>query len=296
MIPPDLLKKIRRIHIRTARIVDEMLAGQYHSAFKGRGIEFEEVRPYQVGDDVRTIDWNVTARTGEPFVKLFREERELSVRLLVDLSASQNFGTHHQTKRELLAELCATLIFAIIKNNDKVGLTLFTDKIEKSIPPGKGSRHGLRLIREILFTKTLGQGTDLTAAFENLALTTKRRNVVFVVSDFKAADYEKAMAVAARRHDLIPVVISDRREMSVPNIGLIRFVDAETGKSMVFDTASRRNRQLYSAFAKNAATTRDAKFKKMQLDPIHIQTGEDFVEPLKKFFRHREKQIATGLS
>ena len=238
MIPRELIKKIRRIQIRTSRIVDEMLAGQYHSAFKGRGIEFEEVRPYQIGDDVRAIDWNVTARVGEPYIKLFREERELAVRLLVDLSASQSLGTNFQTKRDLVAELSASLAFAAIKNNDKVGLTLFSDNIEKSIPPSKGSRHGLRLIREILYTQPIGRGTDLRAAIEHLSRTAKRRSVVFIVSDFQDTGFEKALKVATRKHDVIPIVVSDRRELTMPNVGLIRLRDSETGQVVVLDTAN----------------------------------------------------------
>ena len=289
MIPRELMKKIRRIQIRTSRIVDEMLAGQYHSAFKGRGIEFEEVRPYQVGDDVRSIDWNVTARAGEPFVKLFREERELSVILLVDLSASQGLGTHYQTKRDLVAELSASLAFAAIRNNDKVGLTLFTDGIEKAIPARKGTRHGLRLIREILFTQPMGQGTDLSSALEHLARTASRRNVVFLVSDFQDDDYETALKVAARRHDLIPIVVTDRREHTMPNVGLIRLRDPESGQIVMLDTASRRNRERYEAFARQTVESRNSAFRKLNLDPLELFTGEDFVEPLKRFFRYREK-------
>lgn len=290
MIPAELIKKIRRIQIRTSRIVNEMLAGQYHSAFKGRGIEFEEVRPYQVGDDVRTIDWNVTARAGEPYIKLFREERELSVRLLVDLSASQGLGTHFQTKRDLVAELAASLAFAAIQNNDRVGLTLFTDGIEKTFSPSKGTRHGLRLIREILYTQPVGQGTDLGLALQHLDRVAKRRNVVFVVSDFLDRGYDRNLKIAARRHDIIPVVVSDRREHSIPNVGLIRFRDAETGQSIVLDTASRRNRLLFEQQAARLSAERDALFRKLDLDAIHLSTGEDFVEPLKRFFRYREKQ------
>jgi uncharacterized protein (DUF58 family) len=289
MIPRELIKKIRRIQIRTSRIVDEMLAGQYHSAFKGRGIEFEEVRPYQIGDDVRAIDWNVTARVGEPYIKLFREERELAVRLLVDLSASQSLGTNFQTKRDLVAELSASLAFAAIKNNDKVGLTLFSDNIEKSIPPSKGSRHGLRLIREILYTQPIGRGTDLRAAIEHLSRTAKRRSVVFIVSDFQDTGFEKALKVATRKHDVIPIVVSDRRELTMPNVGLIRLRDSETGQVVVLDTANRKNRESFERHTRQATANRELSFKKLNLSPIQLWTGEDFVEPLKKFFRLREK-------
>ncbi len=289
MLPRELIQKIRRIQIRTSHLVDEMLGGQYHSAFKGRGIEFEEVRPYQVGDDVRAIDWNVTARVGEPYIKLFREERELAVRLLVDLSASQGLGTNYQTKRELVTELAASLAFAAIKNNDKVGLTLFTDGIEAFIPTAKGSRHGLRIIRDILFTQPIGQGTDLKLALEHLSRTSKRRSVVFIVSDFLTTGYEKSLRIATQKHDVIPIVIADRREFTMPNLGLIRLRNAESGETVVFDSASRRNRQLYEEFARDSAARRDLLFKRLRMSPIQVWTGEDFVEPLKEFFRHREK-------
>ena len=289
MIPRELIKKIRRIELRTSRIVDEMLAGQYHSIFKGRGIEFEEVRPYQIGDDIRAIDWNVTARAGEPFIKLFREERELSVVLLVDLSASQSLGTNQQTKRELVAELSALLAFAAIRNNDRVGLTLFTDGIEKYIPPNKGKRHGLRLIREILFTQPMGRGTDLKAALEHLGRSAKRRSVVFIVSDFIAEGYERALRVATQKHDVIPIVVSDRREQTMPNVGLIRLQDAETGNTTLLDTASRRNREVYEELARTRIESRNNVFRRLKTEPVHVTTGEDVVEPLVEFFRRRER-------
>lgn len=289
MIPRELIKKIRRIEIRTSRIVDELLAGQYHSIFKGRGIEFEEVRPYQVGDDVRAIDWNVTARASEPFIKLFREERELSVMLLVDLSASQSLGTNLQTKRELVAELSAMLAFAAIRNNDRVGLTLFTDAIEKHIPPTKGKRHGLRLIRDILYTQPIGQRTDLKAAIEHLGRTCRRRTVVFVISDFLATNFEQSLRVATRKHDLVPIVISDRRERTMPNVGLIRLQDAETGEVVLLDTASKTNRAEYERQAQRRIENRAALFRRLRVSPISVSTGEDVVGPLVDFFRQREK-------
>lgn len=289
MIPAELIKKIRRIQIRTSRIVDEMLAGQYHSAFKGRGIEFEEVRPYQVGDDVRSIDWNVTARTGEPHIKLFREERELAVRLLVDLSASQSLGTHYQTKRDLVAELSASIAFAAIKNNDKVGLTLFTDEIEKAIPPAKGSRHGLRLIREILYTQPIGQGTDIKKAIEHLSRTANRRSVVFIVSDFLDAGFRQALKIASRKHDITPVIVTDQRELTMPNVGLIRLRDAETGETILFDTSSSKNRRRYEEYNASRAEERDTLFRQLKIEAIRLSTGEEFVEPLQQFFRKRER-------
>jgi uncharacterized protein (DUF58 family) len=290
MLPRDIIKKIRRIEIHTRHIVDELLAGQWNSAFKGRGIEFEEVRPYQIGDDVRAIDWNVTARTGRPFVKLFREEREMAVMLLVDQSASQNLGTHRQTKRELVTELSATIAFSAIKSNDKVGLTLFTDGIEKHVPARKGTRHVLRIIRELLYCEPMGQGTSLRKALEHLNRTASRRTVVFLVSDFQDAGYERALKIARRKHDIIPIVVADQREFTMPQIGLVRLRDAETGKMVALDTFSRANRRAYEELKRRQAAELDALFRKLQLDPIHIYTGKDFVEPLKRFFHRRERQ------
>lgn len=264
-----------------------MLAGEYLSAFKGRGIEFEEVRPYQPGDDVRTIDWNVTARYDEPFVKLFREERELTVILLVDVSASQGMGTQLQTKRELITEVGSTLAFSAIKNNDKVGLMMFTDGIEKFVPPRKGSRHVLRCIRELLYCQPIGQGTDLAAALDHLNRTIKRKSVVFLISDFLDAGYERAMRVSRRKHDIIPIVVGDRREFEMPNVGMIELKDSETGLITTLDTSSRRHRKLFAERAQELAAARDESFKRLKMDPIHIFTGEDYVDPLREFFHRR---------
>jgi uncharacterized protein (DUF58 family) len=288
MLPREIIKKIRRIEIHTSRIVNELLAGQWNSAFKGRGIEFEEVRPYQIGDDVRAIDWNVTARVGRPFIKLFREEREMAVMLLVDLSASQSLGTHWQTKRELVTELSATLAFSAIKGNDKVGLTLFTDEIEKFVPARKGTRHVLRIIRELLYCDPIGNGTSLQKALQHLNRTASRRTVVFLISDFQDTGYERALKIASSKHDIIPLVVADQREFTMPNVGLVRLRDAETGKMVVLDTFSRANRRAYEEFARRQAAERNALFRSLRLEPIHIYTGEDFVEPLRKFFHKRE--------
>lgn len=290
MIPREVMRKIRRIQIQTSHVVDDLLAGQWHSAFKGRGIEFEEVRPYQVGDDVRTIDWNVTARAGEPFIKLFREEREMSVMLLVDLSGSQDFGTQRQSKRELVTLLGATLAFSAIKNNDKVGLTLFTDQIEQSLPPRKGTRHVLRLIRELLYCHPVGSGTSLRTALEHLNRTASRRTVVFLISDFQDAGFEKTLRVTRRKHDVIPMVISDPREASLPNVGLVRLRDAESGRMITIDTSSRRHRRAYAAMMESRNEAREQLFRRMGLQPIHLSTGEDYVEPLRRFFHRRELQ------
>ncbi|MFG0287848.1 MAG: DUF58 domain-containing protein [Rhodopirellula sp. JB044] len=304
MIPSEVLKKIKRIQLRTSHRVDELLTGSWHSAFKGRGIEFEEVRPYQVGDDVRTIDWNVTARSDMPFVKLFREERELAVMLLVDLSPSIGFGTQHQTKRELVTELGATLAMSAIKNNDKVGLTLFTDQIEKHIPPRKGSRHVLRLIREMLYCEPIGGRTDLVAAIDHFNRTTHRRSVVFWISDFLPSNVfdsdaqrtaaeislERSMRVLSRRHDVIPIIVNDEREMRLPRVGLIRLRDNETGRVHLVDTSSRRVRRRYEELTTQRTAARDAMFARLKWMPLHLQTGHDIVEPLQRYFHRRERQ------
>jgi len=290
MIPREMMRRIRRIQIHTSHLVDHLLAGGWHSAFKGRGIEFEEVRPYQVGDDVRTIDWNVTARAGEPYVKLFREERELAVMLLVDLSASQDFGTREQTKRDLVTELGATLAFSAIRNNDKVGLTLFTDQIEKSVPPRKGTRHVLRLIRELLYCDPIGTGTDLTTALDHLNRTASRRTVAFVISDFQDQDFEASLRITRRRHDVIPIHVSDQREWELPKVGILRLRDAESGRMITVDTLSRRQRQAYQQMRRRHQDRLDSTFRRLKLQPIQIQTGEDYVEPLQRFFHRREAQ------
>lgn len=290
MIPKEVIQKIRRIEIRTSHKVDELLAGNWHSAFKGRGIEFEEVRPYQIGDDVRAIDWNVTARSDQPFVKLFREERELSAMLLVDMSGSLHFGSGKQTKRELVAELGATIAMSAIRNNDRIGLTLFTDQVEKSIPPLKGSRHVLRIIRELLYCQPMGCGTDIRSAVEHLNRTMKRRTVVFLVSDFMDKGFQSILKVARRKHDIIPVIVNDPREAEIPNVGLIRLQDSETGETILLDTSSRKHRAHYSRLYQLQTKARDTMFRKLRLDPIHITTGQDVVEPLRRYFHSRESR------
>jgi uncharacterized protein (DUF58 family) len=239
---------------------------------------------------VRTIDWNVTARSGEPFVKLFREERQLTVTLLVDLSASQGLGTHWQTKRELVAELGATLAFAAIKNNDKVALTLFTDGIEKAIPPRSGSRHVLRVIRDLLYCQPIGSSTGLAKALEHFNRTATRRSIAFVISDFQDSGYEQALKVARRKRDVIPVVVADQREYDVPSVELLELVDAETGQVVVIDTSNRRHRRWYTDRARKSAERRDRLCTRFRMDPIRVYTGEDFVEPLRKCFHRRERR------
>ncbi len=253
-------------------------------------MEFEEVRPYAIGDDVRTIDWNVTARADQPYVKLFREEREMSVQLLVDISPSQTFGTNTQTKRELIAELGATLAFSAIKNNDKVGLTLFSDRVEKSIPPRKGTRHCLRLIRELLYCQAENRGTDVTSAIEHLNRTSHRRMVVFLISDFQDEHCENTLKVARRRHEIIPVVVRDTREMTMPNVGLIRLQDAETGQIVSMDTSSTRVRRAYEEAVRQHFENLQASFRRMRMPAIYLETGHDFVRPLQQYFHAREQQ------
>jgi len=288
MLQSELLKKVRRIEIRTSHMVNDVLAGQYHSAFKGRGMEFEEVRDYQYGDDVRTIDWNVSARYGRPFVKVFREERELTVLLLVDVSASHGFGTREQLKRDLVAEIGATLAFSAIRNNDKIGLMCFTDEVEKTVPARKGTRHVLRVVRELLYHRPRRLGTNMAAALEHLNRTVKRRAVVFVVSDFQTGSFEHAMRVARRRHDVIPIVISDPWEQKLENVGVVQWLDAETGQTVLVDTSSRNVRRQYEEDIRRIIDDRDSLLRSMNIDTIDVRTGESFVEPLTRFFRKRE--------
>jgi len=288
MIPTELLRRIRRIEITTSRVVDELLAGQYHSAFKGMGMEFEEVREYQIGDDVRRIDWNVSARAGKPHVKTFREERELTVMLLVDMSASQSFGTGEQMKRDLVAEVCATLAFSAIKNNDNVGLICFTDRVEKFVPPRKGPRHVLRVIRELLAFEPEGTGTDLDAALEYLTRIQKRKCVAFLVSDFEDDGWERAAQVASRRHDLIAVDIHDPRESELPNVGLVELEDNETGELVLVDTSSQKVRDAIRESSTHRRETRRQWMLSNRIDQLPLDTDQPFVETLSQFFRTRE--------
>lgn len=287
MIPAEILKKVRRIQILTSALVNDVFAGQYHSAFKGRGMEFEEVREYQPGDDVRTIDWNVTARSGRPFVKSFREERELTVLLLVDVSASQDFGTNRQLKSELVAELGATLALSAIQNNDKVGLMLFTDHVEQATPARKGKRHVLRVIRELLYHTPRRRRTDVGAALEYLSRVQTRRAVVFLISDFQSGDFSRQLRVVRRRHDLIPVMIGDIRERELPDVGWVEMVDPETGRQVVLNTRSHAVRQRYRTLVARQREELVRTFRRLRIDPIDVLTGESFVEPLRRFFHQR---------
>lgn len=290
MIPKELLKKVRQIQIRTRRVVNDLLAGQYHSAFRGRGMEFEEVAPYQIGDDVRLIDWNVSARYGEPFIKKFREERELTVMLVVDASRSGLFGSGRQFKLDVAAELCAVLAFSAIRSNDKVGLILFTDGVEKYVPAKKGTQHVLRIIRELLYHEPVGRGTNITEAVSFLNRVTTRKSVCFLVSDFQAERYEPALRIARRRHDLIPVVISDPRETELPNVGFVELEDPETGELMLVDTSSKALRRRYALAAVGRAAARQTMFRRMDTEFVDIRTDQPYIEPLVRFFRKREKR------
>ncbi len=293
MLSPELMKKIRRIEIRTRRLVNDSFAGEYHSVFKGRGMEFDEVRPYQVGDEIRTIDWNVTARTGEPYVKRYVEERELTVMLLVDASGSEDFGSVQRFKRELAAELTAVLAFAATTNNDRVGLVMFTDQIELIIPPRKGRTHVLRLIRELLAFKPKGRGTDIKLALDTVNRLLKRRGILFLVSDFIAdADkYHRALAVTNRRHDLVAVDLYDPLEKNIQDIGILSLQDPETEEVVWVDTSNNAWRQSYQQRLQLLEMDKQRIFHKSKVSRIRIGTNEDYTNPLMSFFNERAKRI-----
>lgn len=290
-LPRDLLKKVRRIEIRTKRMVNEVFSGEYHSIFKGLGMEFSEVREYQPGDDIRNIDWNVTARFGHPYLKIYKEERELVVMLVVDLSGSQRFGTGERFKTEAAAEITAVLSLAAIKNNDKVGLLVYTDRIEKFIPPKKGRNHVLRLIREILFFKPEGRGTNTALALEHLLGVIKKKCVVFLISDFIDSNYEKPLAIAARKHDLIALKLSDQLEMSFPKAGLIRLYDLESGAERLVDSSSAKFRKLFRIRIGLSGQRFDKTMSRMGIDTVYIPAGGDYSRPLIRFFESRAKRI-----
>ncbi|MCL4691736.1 MAG: DUF58 domain-containing protein [Candidatus Hydrogenedentes bacterium] len=292
MIPQEVMQEIRRIQIRTNHMVNDILTGQYESVFKGQGMEFKEVREYVPGDEIRLIDWNVTARTGIPHVKLLAEERELTVMLLVDASGSGRFGSVRRFKNELAAELCAVLAISAIKNNDKVGLIIFTDDVELYVPPSKGRRHVLRVIREVLFFEPKGRKTDIPGALHFLNGITKRRAVTFLVSDFMADGYEVPMRVAAKRHDLIAVVVSDPREAELPNVGLLNVRDAETDREVLVDTSNASVREQYALEARKRAAERDRILRRNRVDAIHVRTDRPYVEEIYRFFRMRERRYA----
>lgn len=290
MITKDLLKKIQQIEIHTRRLVNESFIGEYHSVFKGRGMEFDAVREYQPGDEIRTIDWNVTARMGRPFIKRYVEERELTVMLLVDVSASGNFGSVRQLKNEIATEVCALLAFSAIKNNDKVGMIMFTDRIEKFIPPKKGAKHVLRVIRELMCTEPAGKGTNIAVALEYMNKISSRRTISFLVSDFLANDYAHALRIANKRHDVIAITVTDPREQELPNVGFIELRDAESGEILLVDTANPLARKEFSAINARQKQERSRLFRSMGVDEIIISTNRHYVEPIVRFFRLREKR------
>ena len=290
MIPEELIKRIRQIQIYTSRAVDASFAGQYESVFKGRGMQFDEVREYMPGDDIRTIDWNVTARTGKPFIKRFVEEREMTVLFAVDLSASGEFGTVEKMKNELAAEFCAVLAFAAAKNNDKVGLLIFTDRIELFIPPKKGSRHVLRLIRELLAFKMPKRKTDIPQALDYIARVIRKRATVFLVSDFIESDFKKPLSLLNRRHDVVAVPVRDRVEIAMPSVGLIEVQDAETGEIMLVDTSSARFRSQYGAHSSRRFDELTGMFRSINVDFIPVTTDRPYINDMIQFFHMRHRR------
>jgi len=286
----ELLKKVRQLEIRTRGLVNQVFSGEYHSVFKGRGMEFSEVREYQYGDDMRMIDWNVTARFNHPFVKLFEEERELTVMLVVDMSGSQFFGSQSALKRDIALELSAILAFSAMKNNDKVGLILFTDRIEKFVPPRKGRGHALRIVRELLSFEPARPATSIRTALEYLNHVQKKRGIIFVISDFMDSGYEAALRIAGKRHDLIGVVLQDPREIELPDVGLMHLRDAESGATRVIDTSDTRVRYIYKNSNQKLNEARQSLFIKSRLDDIKVRLDQPYLKPLIDFFRLREKR------
>jgi uncharacterized protein (DUF58 family) len=311
VIPKELLAALRTIEIHTARLANEQLTGTYSSSFKGQGLAFREVRPYQAGDDVRTIDWNVSARMQDTFVKVFVEEREMTVMLVVDLSASERFGTRRAPKLRVASEVAALLAFSAIRNNDRVGLIVATDKIERIVPPKKGEKHVMRVVREILgfeqpegrrdpvrtkpktarLASPLGAATDLKGALEALVHVARRRSIAFIVSDFYDTGYERALALASAKHDVVPVVLADPRDAELPDVGLASFEDLESGETVVVDTSDPRVRAFYAAAMKKIAESRRTTFHKLGLDAVEIETGGSFVRPLRDLFARRARRI-----
>ncbi|MFO0748389.1 MAG: DUF58 domain-containing protein [Myxococcota bacterium] len=289
----ELLERIRKIEIVTTRKVNDQLAGQYHSVFKGRGMSFDEVRPYQPGDEIRFIDWNVTARSTEPFVKRFVEERELTVMLLVDASASLAFGANAQLKREVAAELSALLAFSAVKNNDRVGMVMFTDGIEHFVPPKKGKKHVLRLVSDVLGFQPAGRGTDISECLRYLSRVSSRKTITFLISDFQAPtkSFEHALRVVARRHDIVPVIIRDQMESELPDLGLVLVEDLETGADVWVDTSSRRVRERFKQNAEGERKALTDLFRKMKIDGIQVETGGSYVKALVQFFELRARRL-----
>lgn len=286
----ELIKKVRKIEIKTRGLSKQLFSGEYHSAFKGRGMAFSEVRNYYPGDEIRTIDWNVTARTGEPYVKVFEEERELTLMLIVDVSASENFGTNEQFKRELVTELSAILSFSAIQNNDKIGLILFSSEVEKYIPPKKGKSHVLRIIRELIDFEPKNKGTNITGALEYFNSVIKKRSIAFVMSDFLDKDFIRPMKIAARRHDTIAVQVFDQNESELPKLGLVQIRNPETGGMNWVDSTNKKVRLAYSDWWQKKQLDLENNFLKSNVDHIKLETGESYVAPLQRFFKKRESR------
>ena len=290
MLNKELLKQVKQIEIRTRGLVNEVFSGEYHSVFKGRGMEFSEVREYNIGDDIRSIDWNVTARFGHPYIKIFEEERELTVMLLVDMSGSLFFGSVEKTKQQVAAELSSVLAFSALKNNDKVGLILFTDRIEKFVPPRKGKSHALRIIREVLSFEPQGNKTNIKQALEYFNHTIKKKAIVFLISDFIDMGYEKILRIVGKKHDLIGMVLKDPREKNMIDVGLVKFRDAETGEIRFLDTGDKSVRKSIVEENKLIDEYQRQLFVSSRLDSIKIGTSDSYVKPLIRFFKQREKR------
>lgn len=287
----ELLKKVRKIEIKTRGLSSQIFSGEYHSAFKGRGMAFSEVREYMPGDDIRSIDWNVTARFNHPYVKVFEEERELTVMLLVDVSASGLFGTRKQLKRDLITELCAVLSFSAIQNNDKAGVIFFSDKIELFIPPKKGKTHILRIIRELINLEPQSQGTDIGMALRYFNNMIKKRSIAFVISDFRSKNFEDALKIASRKHDTVAIRITDRHEKHLPDVGLIQMEDAETGQFRWIDTSSAAVRREFERWNKTNTAHLETLFNRSGIDHTVIETGMNYVTPLINLFKARERRF-----
>ena len=287
MIPAEILKKVRLIEIKTRHIVNNIFGGEYHSAFKGMGMEFAEVREYYPGDDIRAIDWNVTARTGKPFIKKYDEERELTVMLIVDVSASGFFGTGESLKSDIMIELASILSFSAIKNNDKVGLLLFSDKIEEFIPPKKGKSHVLRVIREMIYHKAKDRKTDISIALEHIQKVLKRKSIIFLLSDFWDDSYQQTMKLINKKHDLINIQILDKAEITIPKLGMVKFHDAETQKSAWIDTNNKQVQNISTKYIQNKNKVIKEFCKKNKIDFISIDTAEGYLNPLEQFFSTR---------
>jgi uncharacterized protein (DUF58 family) len=290
MLTKEILKQVRQIEIKTKGLVNQVFSGEYHSVFKGRGMEFSEVREYQFGDDIRSIDWNVTARLGHPFIKIFEEERELTVILMVDLSGSLIFGSIDKTKQQIAAELSAILAFSALKNSDKVGLILFTDKIEKFVPPRKGRKHVLRIIREVLSFAPEGKSTNIKAALEYMNNAVKKKSIAFLISDFIDSGFDRILRIVSRKHDLVGIVLNDKREDEIPQMGLVKFMDAESGVERWIDTDNKQMRFLFKQMRERNIAKRKALFISSRLDSIEVDTGQNYIKPLVQFFRMREKR------